>query len=81
MAAHQSYALCQTPVVPQTAAVQPWGVDVDPLVTGEEYSSQDALPYSWQPGGPITLASGIRGAKAGNVRQEKHNMKSRRSTT
>ena len=49
---------------------QPWGVDVDPLVTGEENSSQDALPYSWQPGGPITLASGTRGAKAGNVRQE-----------
>ena len=60
-------------MVPQTAAV---GVDVDRLVTGEEDSCQDALPYSWQPGGPITLASGTRGAKAGNVRQEKHNMKS-----
>ena len=31
VAAHQSYALCQTPVVPQTAAM---GVDVDRLVTG-----------------------------------------------
>jgi hypothetical protein len=54
--------LCQTPVVPQTAAV---GVDVDRLVTGEEDSGQDALPYSWQRGGPITLASGGSGAKAG----------------